>query len=107
MRPRPPVFRARPGQPDNVLRANVRGEDGCADYPPAEVAAGQEVVGSSVLGPAHDPPGHAQQYPEVEGNRQPVEAGQRWACGGGHWGNTHRIHDAAVRTPDPNSALRT
>src|ERR1022692_3301137 len=102
--PSPPRL-SRPTQPDNVLGADVGGEDRRADDPPAEVAAGQEVVGGSVLGSAHDPPGHAQQYPEVEGNRQPVEAGQRWAAGGGQWGSIHRIHYAisVFRPPDAGS----
>ena len=83
MRHRHAVLGARAGQADDVLRADVRGEDGRADDPPAEVAAGQEVVGGGVLGPADDPPGDAEQDAEVEGNRQPVEAGQGGAGGGG------------------------
>ena len=43
------VLGARAGQPDHVLRADVRGEDRGPDDPPAEVAAGQEVVGGRVL----------------------------------------------------------
>ena len=38
------VGRARPGQADEVLGPDVRGEDGGADDEPAEVPSGQEVV---------------------------------------------------------------
>ncbi len=76
MRHRHAVLRARPGQPDDVLRSDIRGEDRRADDPPAEVAPGEEVVRRGVLGPAHDPPGDAQQDAEVERDCQPVEAGQ-------------------------------
>ena len=69
------VLGARAGQADDVLRADVGGEDGRADDPPAQVAAGEEVIGGGVFGPADDPPGDAQQDAEVEGDRQPVEAG--------------------------------
>src|ERR1039458_7490777 len=78
-----PVFRARPGKPHNVLRADIRGEDGCADHPPTEIAAREEVVSSGVLGPADDPPGNAQQDAEVKGNGEPVEVGQSGSAGYG------------------------
>ena len=61
------VLGARAGQAHDVLRADVRGEDRGADDPPAEIAAGQEVIGRGVLASADDPPGHAEEECEIAG----------------------------------------
>ena len=66
------VFRARTGEADDVFRTNVRSKDGCADDPPAKVAARQEVIRGRVLVLADDPPGDAQQKTEIKSNHNPV-----------------------------------
>ncbi len=49
------VGRPGAGQADDVLRADVRGEDRGADDPPAEIAPGEEIIGGRVLVLADDP----------------------------------------------------
>ena len=44
--------RALPGQTDDVLGADVRGEDGGADHDPAGVATGEEVIHAVLLVPS-------------------------------------------------------
>ena len=63
------------GQADEVLRADVGGEDRRADHEPAEVAAGQEVVVGSVPAAPDDPPRHCEQQGEVGQHDEPVEEG--------------------------------
>ena len=70
------VGRARAGQADEVLGADVRGEDGGADDEPAEVAAGQEVLGRGLLLLAHDLPGDAEDDHEIDEDDDPVEGFQ-------------------------------
>ena len=77
VRQRHAVLRARTGQADDVLGADVRREYGRADDPPAQVAAGEEVVRGGVLAPRHHPPHDTEEDAEIGGNGQPVEAGQR------------------------------
>ena len=62
----------RPGQADQVLRADVRGEDrGSHDQPP-DMAAGQEVVRRGVLPLEDGPPSDGQQNAEVQPDDDPV-----------------------------------
>ena len=68
------VFRAGTGKADDVFRADVGGENGRANDPPAQIAPGQEVVLCSVFAFAHNPPGNAQQEAEIDEDHEPVEA---------------------------------
>ena len=70
---------AGPGQSHDVFRTYVRGEDRRAHNPPSKIAAGQEIIGRSVLTFANDPPHHAQQDGEIERDHQPVQPDQRGA----------------------------
>ena len=71
------------GQSDNVLRANVGGENRGADNPPAEVAAREEVVGGGIFCVADDIPGDAEQDREITSDHDPVNRGQaRLHCDG-------------------------
>ena len=67
------VTGARSGQADDVLGADVGGEDGRANDPPAEVATGQEVIGRFIFAGFDDPPDHRAEDAEVRGNRDPVQ----------------------------------
>ena len=67
------VGRAGPGQADEVLGPDVRGENGGADDEPAEVASGQEVVRRGPLLLAHDLPGQAEDDAEVDEDDDPVK----------------------------------
>ena len=67
------VRRARAREADEVLGADVRGEDGRADDEPAEVASGQEVIGRGPLLLAHDLPGEAEDDREIDEDDGPVE----------------------------------
>ncbi len=69
--------RAGASQPDQVLRADVRREDGGANDHPAEVAAGEEVVVRRVAIPENRPPRQAEQQDEVGRDDEPVEPGHR------------------------------
>src|ERR1022692_1451054 len=71
------------GQPHDVLRADVGGEDGGADDPPAQVAAGEEVIGGGVLGAADHPRGHAQQNAEVDRDCEALQRGDARLAGCG------------------------
>ncbi len=68
------VRRPRPGQPHEVLGADVRGEDRCADDEPPEVPPGQKVIGRGILPLPDHPPGKAEDDAEVGGDHQPVDA---------------------------------
>ena len=70
------ILRAGAGQADDVLRTDVRRENGGANHPPAKVTSGQEVICRSILASRDNPPGDTEQDAEVEGDRQPVEAGE-------------------------------
>ena len=65
-----PELVAPPGQSDEVLGGNVGGDEGDADEPPVELAAGQEVV----LGGGALPPGGGNRHPEHQ-CQEPHEAG--------------------------------
>ena len=67
------VGRARAGQADEVLRPDIRSEDRGADDQPAQVAAGQEVIGRGPLLLPHDLPGQAQDDGEVDEDDDPIE----------------------------------
>ncbi|MHC4154531.1 MAG: hypothetical protein ACYST6_06375 [Planctomycetota bacterium] len=60
------------GQADQVLGADVGGEDGGPDDEPAEVPARKEVIVCSVLALQDDPPGNAKQYGKVNPYNHPV-----------------------------------
>ncbi len=77
MRHRHAARRARAGQADQVLGADVRGEDRSADDQPAQVAPGQEVVVGRVLHAPHHPGDEREQQAEVGEDDQPVECGHR------------------------------
>src|SRR5690606_36600981 len=70
--------RALPGEPDDVLRADIGREDGSADCHEASIAAGKEVI-DGVLLLATVPPGEEADEHEVAKNNGPVESGHRWA----------------------------
>lgn len=61
----------RAGQAHHVFRSDVGGKNRCADDPPAQIAAGQEVIAGRVLCFADHPGSHAQQDAEVEADHQP------------------------------------
>src|SRR5207237_2408663 len=75
MRERHAARRTRPGEPHDVLRADVGREDGRADEEPAQVSARKEIVVGGVLVAPREPPGEAQEEGEVQQNDQPVPAG--------------------------------
>ena len=75
VRERDTVGRAGSGEADDVLGADVRREDRGADHPPAEVAAGEEVVVGRLLLVVDHPPGDAAEDAEVDGDHRPVDAG--------------------------------
>src|SRR5438093_8332527 len=76
--------RARPREPDDVLRADVGRKDGRADEKPAEVSAREEiVVGGVLVAPGH-PPGEAQEETKVQQNDQPIPAAH--GCSSVGWG---------------------
>src|SRR3569833_2480705 len=68
------VFRARARETDDVLGTDVRSKDGCADDPPAEIAAGEEVIRGGILVLADHPPGNAQQKTEIECKHDPIDS---------------------------------
>src|SRR2546425_700014 len=70
--------RARAGETDEVLGADVGGEDGRPDDEPAQVAAGEKVIVGGVPVHPNRPPGESEQQAEVQQNDQPVPA--RHAC---------------------------
>ena len=80
--------RARAGQADEVLGADVRREDRRADDEPAQAATGEEVVLRGVLVVVEHPPRQPGERREVGKDDQPVEgrhgavAYLNWACGG-------------------------
>src|SRR5579859_2125749 len=65
-----------------MFRADVRGEDGSADNPPAQIAPSEEVIGRSIFTLFDDPPCYAQQDSKIEGNSQPIEARESPGCEG-------------------------
>ncbi len=73
------VLGAGTGQADDVLGADVRGEDRGADDPPAEVAAGEEVVGGGVLVLAR-PPTRRRQAGGRNRGRWPPSRGRPCGC---------------------------
>ena len=80
-----------------MLGPDVRSEDRGADDPPTEVAAREEVVGSSILAAACDPPGNAQQDGEVTANCQPVPDGDGKSIGlGGDCAEGGHEHGSAL-----------
>ena len=70
------VLGAGTGQADNVFGTDVGGENGSADDPPAQIAAGQKIISGVVLASFDDPPGHAQENAEVKRNGQPVKTSE-------------------------------
>src|SRR6266496_3096245 len=66
---------ARAGEPYEVLRADVRSEDGRPDDEPAEIAAGEEVIVGGVLALPDHPPRKTEQQGEIQPNDQPIQAG--------------------------------
>ena len=101
------VGRAGPGQADEVLGADVRGEDRGADDEPAEVAPGQEVIGRGPLLLQHDLPGHAEDDGEIDEDDDPVDRMQdahdrSFAAGGAAWAI---LHQEALAGEEPNQEL--
>ena len=94
------VFVARAGQPHDMLGTDVRGEDRGADHPPAQIAAGEKIVGGRIFAPADHPPGHAQQNAEIKPDRQPIDARQGGAgrCGGKQGGEAVHFPYLDART---------
>ena len=66
------------GQTDDVLGADVGGENRGADNPPAKIASGEEIVRGGILGAADHPPGNAKQDGEIDADHYPVDGGE--AC---------------------------
>ena len=71
---RDPAGRACSRESDEVLRPDVRSEDGGADHEPSEAATRKEVVLCSVLVVVQDPPCQTRKRNEVRQNDQPVES---------------------------------
>ena len=103
MRHRHAVLGPRPGQPDDVLGTDVRGEDRRPNHPPPKIAPGQEVIGGVVLVLRYHPPRHAEQDAEVEGNHQPVQAGHCGTAGLRH--GKQRSHGVHFREPKDRSFM--
>jgi len=70
------VAGAGPGEADEVFGADVGGEEGGADYEPADVAAGEEVAGGGLagkFGADGGADGYAEDSDEVECDDDPVQ----------------------------------
>src|SRR5215467_12395172 len=80
MRHRDAVFGPRTGQADNVFRTDVGRENGGPDYPPAQVASCEKIVGSSFLFFSNGCPGDNQEDGEIAGDGQPIDPGKRRAA---------------------------
>src|SRR5207253_181367 len=65
------------GETDEVLGADVGGEDGRPDDEPAQVAAGEKVIVGGVPVHPNRPPSESEQQAEVQQNDQPVPARHR------------------------------
>ena len=66
----------RAGEADDVLGADVRGEQRRPDREPAHVPAREEVVGGGLLASAGDPRRDAEQGREVRPDDDPVQSGE-------------------------------
>ncbi len=75
VRERDATGRASAGQTDYMFRSDVRGEDQCANDPPAKVAPGKKIVRCRILAFLDHPPGNAEQDAEIKRDHRPIQTG--------------------------------